>query len=332
MEISVLGAGAFGTSIAKALELRGHQVVLWVRGAEAAAEMQSTRRSSYLPEVTFGPSILITSDLASAVRGKKMVVSVTPSHAIRQVLGQAAPLLDPEVILVNASKGIEEDTLLTIDGIYGQVLPEAIAQRAAFLSGPTFAKELAAGLPAALVVASHTPASATAVQEAFFSERLRLYTSDDVVGIELGGALKNVCAIGAGMADGLGCGLNTRAALITRGLSEITRAGVRMGANPMTFMGLAGLGDLVLTCTGDLSRNRTVGFELAKGKKLAEILTGMKAVAEGVRTTRAARMLAQKLGVDMPITETIHAVLYEDLPAREAIPRLMRRDLKSERG
>jgi glycerol-3-phosphate dehydrogenase (NAD(P)+) len=331
MDIAVLGAGAFGTAIVKALEAR-HDVTLWVRGEATARALTETRRSSYLPQIELGPRTRITHEVGAAVRGKAMVVGVAPSHAIREVLGQAAPHLDPAALLVNAAKGIEEGTLLTIDGIYREVLPAPIAQRAAFLSGPTFAKELAAGLPAALVVASHDAGSARIVQETFSSERLRLYTSDDVPGIELGGALKNVCAIGAGMVDGLGYGHNTRAALITRGLSEITRAGSKLGANPLTFMGLAGLGDLVLTCCGDLSRNRTVGLELARGRKLDEILASMHAVAEGVRTTRAARALAQKIGVDMPITEAIYQVLYGDLSPRDAMVSLMTRDLKSERG
>jgi glycerol-3-phosphate dehydrogenase (NAD(P)+) len=332
MDVAVLGAGAFGTAIAKSLEDRGHNVVLWARTADGAVELQERRESRHLPGAKLGPRINVTHDLAFAVRGKPMVCVVTPSHAVREVVGQAAPDLAEGVILVNAAKGIEEGSLDTIDRIYDELLPAPVAARAAFLSGPTFAKELAAGLPAALVVASRSARSAATVQEELSTDRLRLYTSDDVIGIELGGALKNVCAIGAGIADGLGYGHNTRAALITRGLSEITRVGLRLGANPLTFMGLAGLGDLVLTCTGDLSRNRTVGIELGKGRKLADILAGMSSVAEGVRTTRAARDLSKKLGCEMPITEAIYGVLYEDLGPKDAVSGLMRRDLKSERG
>jgi glycerol-3-phosphate dehydrogenase (NAD(P)+) len=331
MQIAVLGAGAFGTSIAKSLE-RKHQVTLWARTGEGAEEIARTRESPHLRGHKLGDSVIVTHDLASAVRGKAMIVSVTPSHAIRGVLGEAAEWLDEQVILVNASKGLEEGTLATIDRIYDEVLPAPIAKRAAFLSGPTFAKELAAGLPAALVVASDSARSAATVQEELSTERLRLYTSDDVIGIELGGALKNVCAIGAGIADGLGYGHNTRAALITRGLSEITRLGARMGAHPLTFMGLAGLGDLVLTCTGDLSRNRTVGLELGRGKTLEQILSGMNSVAEGVKTARAGKDLADKLAVEMPITDAICAVLYEGKSPKDAVVELMTRDLKSERG
>jgi glycerol-3-phosphate dehydrogenase (NAD(P)+) len=332
MDVAVLGAGAFGTAIAKSLEDTGHDVVLWARTASGAAEIQASRESPHLPGAKLGPRVTVTHDLVRAVTGKAMVCVVTPSHAVREVIGQAAPALAEGVILVNAAKGIEEGSLDTIDRIYDELLPAPVAGRAAFLSGPTFAKELAAGLPAALVVASRSARSAATVQEELSTDRLRLYTSDDVIGIELGGALKNVCAIGAGIADGLGYGHNTRAALITRGLSEITRVGLRLGANPLTFMGLAGLGDLVLTCTGDLSRNRTVGIELGKGRKLAEILAGMSSVAEGVRTTRAARDLSKKLGCEMPITEAIYGVLYEDLSPKDAVSGLMRRDLKSERG
>jgi glycerol-3-phosphate dehydrogenase (NAD(P)+) len=332
MNVAVLGAGAFGTAIAKSLEARGHEVVLWARTAAGADEIQQTRESRHLPGAKLGPRVTVTHDLQAAVADKPMVVVVTPSHAVRDTIQEAAPALGEGVILVNAAKGLEEGSLDTIDRIYEEILPGPVAARAAFLSGPTFAKELAAGLPAALVVASRSARSAATVQEELSTDRLRLYTSDDVIGIELGGALKNVCAIGAGIADGLGYGHNTRAALITRGLSEITRVGVRLGANPLTFMGLAGLGDLVLTCTGDLSRNRTVGMELGKGRKLADILAGMSSVAEGVRTTRAARDLSKKLACEMPIAEAIYAVLYEDKSPKDAVSELMRRDLKSERG
>ena len=332
MNVAVLGAGAFGTAIAKSLESTGHDVTLWARTEDGAREIQETRESPHLPGAPLGPRVTVTHDLAAAVADKPLVWVVTPSHAIREVVSQAAPALAEGVILVNAAKGIEEGSLDTIDQIYSSILPGPVAARAAFLSGPTFAKELAAGLPAALVVASRSARSAATVQEEMSTDRLRLYTSDDVIGIELGGALKNVCAIGAGSADGLGYGHNTRAALITRGLSEISRIGLRMGANPLTFMGLAGLGDLVLTCTGDLSRNRTVGMQLGKGKSLDEILSGMSSVAEGVRTTRAARDLSRKVGCEMPITEAIYAVLYEGKSPKDAVGELMRRDLKSERG
>jgi glycerol-3-phosphate dehydrogenase (NAD(P)+) len=332
MDIAVLGTGAFGTAWARLLASRGHRVVWWARRPEVAAQIQETRESPHLPGVKLEGEIEVISDLATAVRGKPFVLSVTPSHAIRQVLGQASPLLLPEAIVVNASKGIEEGTLATVDGIYREILSPTHATRAAFLSGPTFAKELAAGLPAAIVVASHDGDSAIAVQAQFSTDRLRVYTTEDVIGVELGGALKNVVAIGAGIADGLGFGHNTRAMLITRGLSEMARLGAKMGANPMTFAGLAGMGDLVLTCTGDLSRNRQLGLELGRGKPLAELLAGTTSVVEGVKTARAAHALAQKVGVDMPITAAINAILHEGKSPRQAVTELMTRDLKQERG
>jgi glycerol-3-phosphate dehydrogenase (NAD(P)+) len=332
MQIAVLGAGAFGTSLAILLDSRGHEVTLWCHTADGANHILLHRESKHLPAIPLPAKIAVTHDLPTALANKPIVLAVTPSHATRETLSAAAPHLSPDTIVVNASKGIEEGTLATIDQIYREVLPAPMSSRAAFLSGPTFAKELARGLPAAIVVASHTARSAAVVQEQFSTDRLRVYTTDDVVGIELGGALKNVVAIGAGIADGLGYGHNTRAALITRGLSEITRLGMRLGAHPMTFMGLAGIGDLVLTCTGDLSRNRTVGLELGKGRKLADILAGMNAVAEGVKTTRAAHALAQKLGVDLPITAAIHQIIYEDRAPRDAVADLMTRELKSERA
>ncbi len=251
MEIAVLGAGAFGTAIAKLLEKNQHRVTLWCRGEAAARRIDEQRESPYLPGVKLGELVRVTHDLAVAVTKKPMVVGVTPSHVVREVWAQAAAHLDMGAVVVNASKGIEDETLLTIDGIYRQVLPKACAERSAFLSGPTFAQELARGLPGCIVVASHSPASASLVQAEFSSDTFRVYTSDDVVGVELGGAMKNVCAIGAGIADGLGYGNNPRAALITRGLAEIARLGAKLGADPLTFSGLAGLGDLVITCTGE---------------------------------------------------------------------------------
>jgi glycerol-3-phosphate dehydrogenase (NAD(P)+) len=332
VDIAVLGAGAFGTALAICAEARGHRVTLWARTPVGADEIAATRESPHLRGVKLPASITVTADLAAAVAGKAMVLGVTPSHAIREVFGQAAAHLDERVIVVNCSKGLEEGTLDTIDRIYAEILPGQVAARASYLSGPTFAKELAAGLPAALVVASRSARAAATVQEELSGERLRLYSSDDVIGVELGGALKNVSAIGAGIADGLGFGHNTRAALITRGLAEIQRVGARMGANPMTFMGLAGLGDLVLTCTGDLSRNRTVGMEIGRGKRLKDVLAGMTSIAEGVKTTRASRDLSLKLSVEMPITQAIYKILYEDMSPSEAMRELMRRELKSERG
>jgi glycerol-3-phosphate dehydrogenase (NAD(P)+) len=332
MEIAVLGAGAFGTALAKLLSDHGHVITLWCRGAEAAREIEESRESKALPGARLGERVSVTHELAQAVAGKKIVLGVVPSHATRDVLGRVASHLDDDCILVNASKGIELGTLATIDQVYKEELPAKIAERAAFLSGPTFAKELARGLPAAIVVASHHTQSAHKVQEALGSDTFRCYSTEDVVGVEIAGALKNVVAIGAGISDGLGYGHNTRAALITRGLSEIAKVGVRLGAHPLTFAGLAGMGDLVLTCTGDLSRNRQVGLELGKGRSIDDILAGMSAVAEGVRTTKAAHDLAHKVGVEMPIVEAIYGCLYEGKTAREVVVELLRREVKHERA
>jgi glycerol-3-phosphate dehydrogenase (NAD(P)+) len=332
MNIAVLGAGAFGTALTRLLEERGHAITLWARGEATATRIQETRESSHLRGVKLGERVTVTHHLADAVRDKAIVLAVTPSHVVRHVLGDAAPHLHPSVIIVNASKGIEEGTLLTIDGIYRDVLPAAIAGRAVFLSGPTFAKELAAGLPAAIVAAGHDPAAIQRVQEELSTERLRVYSTDDVAGVELGGALKNVVAIGAGISDGLGFGHNTRAALITRGLNEIARLGMRLGAHPLTFAGLAGMGDLVLTCTGDLSRNRTVGLELGRGRTIADILGSMDSVAEGVKTAHAVNALGKKLDVDLPIMYAIHDVLYLNKTPRDAVAELLRREAGAERG
>ncbi len=333
LRIAVIGAGSYGTCLTKLLSDVGHDVTLWARTPEVAEQIRTTRENvDYLPGYKLAGTVNITSDLADAVRGRQVVLGVTPSHAIREVIGAAAEHLDPEVIVVNASKGLEEGTLDRIDQIYADVLPAPIAARAAFLSGPTFAKEVAAGLPAAIVVAGHDATSRELVQLEFSNLRFRVYTSDDVIGVLTGGALKNVVAIAAGLSDGLGFGLNARAALITRGLAEIARIGVTQGANPMTFQGLSGLGDLVLTCSGDLSRNRRVGLALGAGKKLDEIIAEMKMVAEGVKTTRVAHDLARKLGVSAPITEFMYGVLYDGVPARDALVKLMGRRLKDERA
>jgi len=294
--------------------------------------MQESREAqSYLPGHKLPDTVTVTADLESAVKGKRFIVGVTPSHGIRDVLGRAAQWLDPDAIVINASKGLEESTLQTIDRVYSDVLPKRIADRATFLSGPTFAVEIAAGLPAAIVLAGRDDATTQLAQAALTDIRFRIYRTDDVVGVLLGGALKNVIAIAAGVSDGLGFGSNSRVALMTRGLAEITRVGVALGANPMTFAGLSGMGDLVLTCSGDASRNRRVGLALGQGKKIADILGEMRQVAEGVKTAKVAKELAAKLGVSAPITDVMYAIIHEGVPVREAIMRLMTRPMRSER-
>jgi glycerol-3-phosphate dehydrogenase (NAD(P)+) len=331
MRISVIGSGAWGSALAKSFCDGGHAVTMWSHDAPLAAEIERARENAaFLKGARFGDSFHCTADLREAVVGAEVVVSVTASHFVRATMARAAEHIEPEAVVVSASKGIEVDTLATMYEVLRDVLPGPIAGRLAILSGPSFAKEVGAGKPTAVVIASRHLAVAKRIQAAISNTRLRAYTSDDVVGVELGGALKNVIALAAGASDGMGLGHNARAAIITRGLAEIARLAVHKGANPLTLSGLAGMGDLVLTCTGDLSRNRFVGMELGKGRKLPEILAGMNEVAEGVRTARSAHALAQKLDVAMPITDTVHRVLYDELPAQQAVAELMARELRHE--
>ncbi len=328
---SVIGAGSYGTCLAIQLAAAGHDVTLWARDPALAAELDRTRENRvYLPGFRLPPSVQITTLLERAIRGKAIVLGVTPSHAIRDVFGRGASWFEADAILVNASKGLEDGTLLTIDEVYRQILAPRLATRATFLSGPTFAAEIAAGMPSAIVLAGRDPETTGFVQRAISTDRFRTYSSDDVTGVLVGGAIKNVIAIAAGVSDGLGFGSNARAALITRGLAEITRVGVAMGAQATTFAGLSGMGDLVLTCSSDTSRNRKVGLALGQGKTMAEILGDMRMVAEGVKTTKVAHELARKLGVPAPITEVMHAIVHEGAPAREAMQRLMARSLRAE--
>jgi glycerol-3-phosphate dehydrogenase (NAD(P)+) len=332
-DIAVLGAGSWGTALAKVLSDKGHRVTLFGRNPTHTAAIEVGRHNEkYLPGATLGPTLHATSDLRAAVAGKPWVVTVVPSHVTREVLRDAATAIDPDAIVISASKGIENDSLETMDEVLRHVLPGKLGARLVFLSGPSFAKEVGRELPTAVVVASHDRKAAERGGELFRGPRFRVYTSDDVTGVELGGALKNVMAIAAGIIDGMGLGHNTRAALITRGLAEISRLAVRKGANPLTLAGLAGVGDLILTCTGDLSRNRAVGMGLGQGKKLAEVLAGMTEVAEGVRTTKSAYELSNKMGVEMPITQVVYQVLYEDRPAQDAVVDLMGRAPRPELG
>jgi glycerol-3-phosphate dehydrogenase (NAD(P)+) len=331
MQAAVLGAGSWGTALAKVLADKGIETTLWGRSPEHVAAIERERRNArYLPSAELPKTLRATADLEDALRGRPFVVTVVPSHTMRDVMSRAAPFIDPDAIVISASKGIENETLETMDEVLKAVLPGKLGARLAFLSGPSFAKEVGAGLPTAVVMASRDRKVADDAAALFRAERFRVYTSDDVAGVELGGALKNVMAIAAGVADGMGLGHNSRAALITRGLAEISRLAVRKAANPLTLAGLAGMGDLVLTCTGDLSRNRTVGVQLGQGKRLAEVLAGMSQVAEGVRTTKSAHDLAQRLGVEMPITDAMYRLLFEDIPAAQVMLELLGRAPKHE--
>jgi len=332
--IAVLGSGSYGTCLAVLLSEKGHDVSLWCRTESTAEAIREARENTkYLAGFTLEPSVRVTSDLVSSVAEAEFVLGVTPSHAVREVFKKIAPHLGKDTVVVNASKGVEQGTLARVDEIYSDVLPADVAGRATFLSGPTFAREVASGAPSAIVIASRSEQAGKAVQQTFSTEKFRVYTSDDVIGVQVGGALKNIVAICAGISDGLGFGDNARAAIITRGLAEITRMGVAVGANALTFAGLSGMGDLVLTCAGDQSRNRRVGLALGGGKTLAAVTESMGGmVAEGVKTTKAARNLAIKVKVDAPLTEFAYRVLYEDVPAREGIRDLLSRSLKAERG
>lgn len=331
-DIAVIGAGSYGTCLAMLFGNAGHRVSLYCRNEQQAGELQETRvNKQYLPAYRLPDTVTVSADLERTVRGKRFVIGVTPSHVVREIFGQIANVIDSDAVVINASKGLEDGTLNTIDAVYRDVLPERIARRATYLSGPTFASEIAAGLPAAIVLAGSDGETCKMAQGALTTVSFRIYTTDDVLGVLIGGALKNVIAIGAGVSDGLGFGSNARVALITRGLAEITRIGVALGAHALTFAGLSGVGDLVLTCSGDASRNRRVGLALGQGKKMPDILAEMRQVAEGVKTAKVAKQLAAKINVDAPIIDAMHAIIHDGLPAREAIALLLGRPARSER-
>lgn len=329
--IAVIGAGSWGTALAKLLGDKGRDVALWGHRAEHVESLERLRENkSYLPGFFLPGNIKITSNIHVAVEGATLVVMVVPSHVFREVFNTLFPILAPGTHIVSATKGIENESLMTMIQVMEEILPSGSDIHLGVLSGPSFAKEVADNIPTAVTVAARTQEIAQSFQEAFSTERFRVYTSTDIMGVELGGPLKNIVAIAAGICDGLGYGTNTRAGLITRGLAEITRMGVAMGAEPLTFSGLAGLGDLVLTCTGDLSRNRQVGLMLGRGKKLKDILAEMSMVAEGVKTTKSAWRMAAKIGVEMPILEQVYKVIYEDKPCADAVTALLARNLKEE--
>jgi glycerol-3-phosphate dehydrogenase (NAD(P)+) len=329
--IGVVGAGSWGTALARLLALKGHDVALWAREAEVVAEIEAHGENrSFLPGVHLPSGLAASSDLLEVVAGREMLVSVVPSQFVSSVFSEVARNLAPRVQVISASKGIEVSTGRRMDEVFAELLTPEQAELLTFLSGPSFSAEVSADAPTAVVVASRSNHAALRAQAAFQTEAFRVYTNPDVLGVELGGALKNVIALAAGVVAGMGFGHNTLAALITRGLAEISRLGVTMGADPATFAGLAGMGDLVLTCTGSLSRNRTVGYRIGQGESVEDILGSMKTVAEGVRTVQAVRELASKFNVEMPISQEVHALLWEGRDAREAIRNLMLRGPKPE--
>jgi glycerol-3-phosphate dehydrogenase (NAD(P)+) len=329
--IGVVGAGSWGTAIADLLACKGFQTHLWVFEKEVKDHIEQFHENQlYLPGHQLLPNLSASNDLAEVVSDKHLIVIVVPSHVMRNVTRQMAGHLSAGTIITSASKGIEQKTHLTMSGVIKENIPEVEADRLAVISGPSFAKEVAQKIPTSITVACRNPEIAARVQHVFATPYFRVYTSDDIVGVELGGSVKNVIAIASGILDGLGMGLNTRAALITRGMTEVRRLGLHLGANPRTFTGLAGFGDLVLTCTGNLSRNYTVGIKLGKGKKLQQILDEMHMVAEGVKTAKSVFNFSRKLGIEMPICHEIYHILYEDLAPKEALYRLMTRTLKQE--
>ncbi|XDD43084.1 NAD(P)H-dependent glycerol-3-phosphate dehydrogenase [Leptospira sp. WS60.C2] len=331
MKIGIIGAGSFGTALGSILADKGYDVTLWTRSEEQARSInQNHMNSKHMPDLVLPEKLKASTDLIEVVKDKDMIVSAPPSHALSGILREIKDHIPSKVPIVSASKGIENESLRLVSEIFESELPGQYHSQLSYLSGPSFAKEMVKRVPTIVSIASKNEATAKRVQEIFSFTYFRTYWTPDVVGVEVGGALKNVIAIAAGVADGLGFGQNTRAALITRGLNEITRMGIKMGADPMTFLGPSGMGDLVLTCCGEASRNRTVGFRLGKGEKLKEILASMNEVAEGVKTTLSTKNLADKLGVEMAITQEVYRMLYEDKDPKEVVKALMSRDLKRE--
>ena len=330
--VAVVGAGSWGTALAGVLAGNGHDVGLWSFEAHVVQSIAERHESPYLPGIPLARDLRATGSIEEAVAGAEVVVSVSPSQFVRSVMSAAAPAVGPRALVLSASKGIETSTLERMEEVLTDVFGRDLRERFAVLSGPSFAVEVAQGAPTALVVASHAPEVAQRVQALFQNAHFRVYTNADVIGVELGGALKNVIALAAGASAGLGFGHNTQAALITRGLVEITRLGVALGAQRSTFAGLAGVGDLVLTCTGELSRNRTVGYRLGQGETLPAILGEMHSVAEGVKTAQAVHELACREEVEMPISNEVYAMLVEGKSPKDALRSLTARDPKPEEG
>jgi glycerol-3-phosphate dehydrogenase (NAD(P)+) len=330
-QIAIIGGGSWGTALSLALGRKGHPIRLWVFEEELVASINLERRNAlYLSEFELPDCVRASHSLAEVLGGANIVVTVVPSHHCRAVYQSMLPLLHPEMVLVSATKGIENESLMRMSEVISAVTAPVFQAKVAVISGPSFAKEVAKGDPTAIVVASEDLGLAQMIQQEFSSAALRLYTNADMAGVELGGAVKNVIAIAAGVCSGLGFGFNSLAALVTRGLSEMTRLAVACGGKRETLGGLAGMGDLLLTCTGELSRNRSVGVQLGQGHKLAEIVGGTRMVAEGVLTTAATLSLARKHEVEMPITEQMDAVLHHGKSPREAMRELMERRLKGE--
>lgn len=332
-DIGVVGAGGWGTALAKILADTGERVTLWCHGADSFRQIVETRENrAYLAGISLPAELTVTQSLGETVSNKRLVICAVPSHVVREVFSRAMDDLAQTTMILCGTKGLEEGSLKTMGELFVDLLGAGRKKNLAFLSGPTFALEVAKMLPAAVTVAAADESIAKSIQQILSTQNFRVYTSADVIGVQIGGVVKNVIAIAAGISDGLSLGHNARAALITRGLAEMTRLAVRMKADPLTLAGLPGLGDLILTCTGDLSRNRAVGLQIARGRSLHEITASTRTVAEGVRNTRSLYALAERLGVDMPIVGQMYQVLYAGKEPADAVRDLMLRSLKPEAG
>jgi glycerol-3-phosphate dehydrogenase (NAD(P)+) len=332
-DIGVVGAGGWGTALAKILADKGERVTLWCHGADSFRQIVETRENrAYLAGICLPAEITVTQSLGEVVSNKRLVICAVPSHVVREVFCRAMDDLAQTTMILCGTKGLEEGSLKTMGELFVDLLGAGRKKNLAFLSGPTFALEVARMLPAAVTVAAADESVAKSIQQILSTQNFRVYTSTDVIGVQIGGVVKNVIAIAAGISDGLSLGQNARAALITRGLAEMTRLAVRMNADPLTLAGLPGLGDLILTCAGDLSRNRAVGLQIARGRSLHEITASTRTVAEGVRNTRSLYALAERLGVDMPIVGQMYQVLYAGKEPADAVRDLMLRSLKPEAG
>jgi len=331
-QIAVLGAGSWGNSLAILLSQKGHLVTLWEFSVEAAEILQKTRKNlKYLgDDIVFPEALVITSELKPAVENADIIVLATPSHTIRSVVKNLVGIIKPNSILVNVAKGIENGTFFTMSQVIADVIPGITPDRIVALYGPSHAEEVSRGLPTTVVSASSDLETARKIREIFVTPMFRVYSNTDIIGVEIGGSIKNVMAIAAGISDGIGFGDNAKAALMTRGITEITRLGVALGAKKETFAGLTGIGDLIVTCMSRHSRNRHVGEEIGKGKTLKQVLDSMIMVAEGVNTTKSTLGLSQKMGIDMPITNAVHSILFEDQDPKEVVKMLMTRSVKDE--
>lgn len=329
IKISVLGTGSWGSAIGDLLNQNGHEVIMWQRDAEKVKAMEVDRKHPFFVDFTFSDEVKFTTDLDSAIKGSQLLVVAVPSHSVRELVSRAVEFIEDNVIIVNITKGLELDTLLTMSSVISE---ETVGKNVSIVSlyGPSHAEEVVRKIPTTLVAASTEENASKKVQYIFSSRVLRVYTNTDILGLELGGSIKNVIAIAAGICDGIGFGDNTKAAILTRGIAEMTRLGVALGAQEKTFAGLSGIGDLFVTCSSKHSRNRYVGEEIGKGRKIDEILSEMKMVAEGVKTAKSVFQLCQKHNVDMPISCAVYNVLYNNKDPLESVSELMNRDLRSE--